>query len=99
MMREELFHILEDILRPGDRFSFLPVFYAGGTAAFTPTSEEVTADYNSRTKRAVPYGYYETRAVAVNSLEESADDKALVLIMGARDNSLSLWAKETGRSV
>ena len=99
MMREELFHILEEILRPGDRFSFLPVFYAGGTAAFTPTSEEVVADYNSRTKRSVWYGYYETRTVAVNSLEETADDKALVLIMGARDNSLSLWAKEIGRSI
>lgn len=99
MMREELFQILEEVLRPGDTFSFLPVFYAGGTAAFSPTSEEVAADYNSRTKRAEKYGYYATRAEAAEALNASADENALLLIMGARDNSLSLWAKELGGSI
>ncbi|MBR2425185.1 MAG: hypothetical protein IKB16_00435 [Lentisphaeria bacterium] len=99
MMRDELFAILEDILRPGDSFSFLPVFYAGGTAAFTPTSEEVIADYNTRTIREGKYGYYAARPDAKIALEKTADRDDLILILGARDNSLSLWAKELGGSI
>ena len=99
MMREELFTILEETLRPGDDFSFLPVFYAGGTTSFSPTSEEVVADYNTRTKREEKYGYYAARPDAKIALEKRSCNEDLILILGARDNSLSLWAKELGGSI
>ena len=92
-MREELFAMLEETLGPGDEFLFLPVFYAGGTASFTPTSDEVAASFAARSSHPERYRCVTDRSEAEARLA-SAGREDLVLIMGARDNSLSLWAKK-----
>lgn len=97
-MRQELFHALENFLDPEDRFMMLPVYYAGGTASFTPSSREVIQDYrsNSRIKKDC-YRYADSRKEAEQWLCSKIRHGDIVLIMGARDNSLSLWAKELVR--
>ncbi len=89
-MRGALFDELEHVLRPDDIFAFLPPYYAGGSSCFTPTSEEVVAGYRQRgTKN---YHFFRQRAEAESFLHEHATAGDLILVMGARDNSLSLWA-------
>ncbi len=91
-MRKDLLPELEKTLRADDRFIFLPPYYAGGTSSFKPTSEEVAAEYQSRgTKN---YSSFPYRSDIVAMLQDEATNKDLVLIMGARDNSLSDWALE-----
>jgi len=92
-MRDELFTMLEETLGPDDEFLFLPVYYAGGTSSFSPTSEEVAASFQAKTGHAGRYRYVSGRAEAERLLASSGKED-LVLIMGARDNSLSLWAKK-----
>ncbi len=90
-MREELFPELEKVLRPGDVFAFLPVYYAGGTAAFSPTSDEVAAEYSAR--HPGRYLLFRDRAEAAKYIAENTESGGAAAIMGARDNSLSAWAK------
>ena len=90
-MSEELFKALETNLSEKDRFVMLPVFYAGGTTSFKPTSAEVIAGFASKgTKK---YLCAESRKHAAELLHAvTAGDT--VVVMGARDNSLSDFAKE-----
>ena len=92
-MREELFAMLEETLGPEDEFLFLPVYYAGGTSSFTPTSDEVAESFAKRTAHPGRYRSAADRSEAETRLSSAGKDD-LVLIMGARDNSLSLWAKK-----
>ena len=93
-MREALANALPGLLREGDEFVFLPVYYAGGTASFTPTSEEV-----AESCRAVPgirpgavLSFADREACAAH-LAETAKAGDAVVVAGARDESLSIWAK------
>lgn len=95
-MREELFQELEKNLREDDVFGLLPVYYAGGTASFKPQSAEVAADWQRRGKRR--YIYFENRSDAMQLVNSEAGDGDIVLVMGARDNSLSVWAAELAHS-
>lgn len=90
-MRDVLFEALEAVLAPGDFFAMLPVFYAGGTSSFTPSSEEVIAGYAE--SGGGKYAYFADRsAVQAWLAAESAGEGDAVVVMGARDNSLSAWA-------
>lgn len=91
-MRPELLPALEKVLKKDDVFAFLPVYYAGGTTSFRPKAEEVAAEYDARHPGG-RYRFFATRAEAAEFLRPlGASDAAVV--MGARDNSLSDWAKE-----
>ena len=94
-MREELFQALEADLQPDDRFILLPVYYAGGTSSFRPESSEVASDWQSRGKR--HYLYMKNRKDALELVRSEARKGDIVLVMGARDNSLSSWAAELAR--
>ncbi|MDD5727891.1 MAG: Mur ligase domain-containing protein [Victivallales bacterium] len=89
-MREALLTELEKTLRDPDEFILLPPYYAGGTSSFKPTSEEVTASYRKQgTKN---YLYFPERSALTGYLQEHAGKDDVILIMGARDNSLSAYA-------
>lgn len=96
-MRDRLFQELERALRPGDRFALLPVYYAGGTASFSPTSDEVAASWREASPRPERYEVFADRAACEEWLFSNAKADDFVLIMGARDNSLSIWAKKIGK--
>ncbi len=96
-MRDELFENLEKYLSIEDEFIFLPVFYAGGTTSFKPTSEDVVASYAKDGKK--NYKYCTSRKIAEEFLSKKVKEKDLIIIAGARDNSLSIWAKEIVKGV
>ena len=85
-MRKPLGEALKRLLQPDDRFVLLPVFYAGGSASFTPTSEEVAKEYAALGLPVVAA----TRAEAEGLLHAMPKYKAAV-VMGARDSSLRDW--------
>ncbi len=93
-MREALAKALPSILRSADEFIFLPVYYAGGTASFRPTSEEVAG-----TCREAPGANpgaircFSDRTACTDHLKSAAKSGDVVIIAGARDESLSIWAK------
>ena len=93
-MREALAKALSTILRPADEFIFLPVYYAGGTASFSPTSAEVAE--TCREAPGVNAGaikVFDDRLSCENYLKETAGHGDVVIVAGARDESLSIWAK------
>lgn len=95
-MREELILMLKETLRPQDMFAFLPVYYAGGTTSFRPKSEEVAAEYAPSLPGQIQY--FATRPEAEDWISGNLSNGDTVVIMGARDNSLSDWAFSLCRS-
>lgn len=91
-MRDQLFLYLDEFLRPKDRFILLTPFYAGGTSSFSPTAEEVAADWKSRTSRPERFMVFPDRDTLADFLALKPESGDAVVIMGARDNSLSDYA-------
>lgn len=91
-MRAELYPALEAILKPSDAFCVLPVFYAGGTSSFKPSVEEVVSDYQGRGGHG-RYIAFKSRDKAAAFADASVGPDDVLLVMGARDNSLSNWAR------
>lgn len=91
-MRDVLFAELENVLRDDDEFILLPPYYAGGTSSFKPTSEEVTAAYQQAGNK--KYFCYSTRSELTGYLQAKSSRGDIILIMGARDNSLSDYARD-----
>lgn len=91
-MREELFDALQVSLGKDDIFGLMPVFYAGGTTSFKPSSQEVADDYRERGGQ--KYRCFNSREAATAFIQEQAGPDDAVVIMGARDNSLSDWAAD-----
>ena len=91
-MRDALFAELEQVLRGSDQFVLLPPFYAGGTSSFKPTATEVIEDYKSNGEK--NYHTFESRSDLKQYLRNSSKEGDLILVMGARDNSLSTYAAE-----
>ncbi|HEY3400439.1 MAG TPA: L,D-transpeptidase family protein [Geothrix sp.] len=77
-------------LAPRDRLWFLDVFYAGGTATRDITSAEVIADIAAKgaAAEAAP-----SREWLVDRLATEAKAGDLILVMGARDPSLTDFAR------
>ncbi|MBE6384246.1 MAG: hypothetical protein E7048_01130 [Lentisphaerae bacterium] len=91
--RDELLETLEKTLRPGDEFFMLPPFYAGGTSSFKPTSEEVISQWKTSASAPERYHFAAERDTLRSQLLSQAQQGDLIVIMGARDNSLSLYAR------
>jgi len=88
-MRKPLMQILKKMLRSRDLFVFLPVYYAGGTTSFRPTSEEVAEEAGNAGPAVVCARDRDALAAELRA----APRGTMVLIMGARDPSLSAWAE------
>ena len=89
-MRDALFAEIEKVLCDDDEFILLPPYYAGGTSSFKPTSEEVTASYQRTGNK--KYLCYSKRSELKKYLQTNSSRGDIILIMGARDNSLSDYA-------
>ena len=92
-MKDKLFPALEDTLRNDDKFIFMPVFYAGGTTSFTPTAPEVCEEYTAKSPVSDRYLNFSSRNEAAEYLDMASNKNDVIIIMGARDESLALWAK------
>ncbi len=89
-MQKPLFDELETTLSDKDIFCMLPVYYAGGSASFAPASADVVQSYMIRGEK--HYLSFESRNELQTYLQANTGNNDVILIMGARDNSLSGFA-------
>ncbi|MGN0866580.1 MAG: Mur ligase domain-containing protein [Oligosphaeraceae bacterium] len=92
-MEEPLRDQLKACLSPGDRLLLLPVYYAGGTVEFSPTSQEVAQRF---AREGIPATFLEDRRQAEHALRQTPFHAWLVL--GARDASLREWTRELAQT-
>jgi UDP-N-acetylmuramate--alanine ligase len=84
-LRAELATLLPALLRPGDRFCYAPIYYAGGTVARDVSSRMLAADSGC----AAPDDHAGVRRWVV----DTARPGDTVLLMGARDPELPRLAR------
>jgi UDP-N-acetylmuramate--alanine ligase len=85
-LREELVETFSECLRPADQLWLLDIYDAGGTAQRDLSSADLVADLATRGRPAALAG---DRAALPGLLAAEAADGDLVLVMGARDPSLT----------
>lgn len=88
-LRAELRELLPAILRRGDRFCYVRIFYAGGTVAQDISSEMLAADLPS----ALTCGHAADHEAARRWVLAEARPGDTVLVMGARDPDLPRLAR------
>ena len=96
-MEQTLFRYLERELRDGDLFILLEPYYAGGTTSFSPHAEEVCAKWRQAAVNPDRYICLPNRDEVKKFLRSRAGDGDIITVMGARDNSLSEFAREIAR--
>ncbi|NOT35142.1 MAG: L,D-transpeptidase family protein [Candidatus Eisenbacteria bacterium] len=90
-LRPDLVQAFAEALRPEDRLWLLEIFYAGGTAVRDFSAADLVAEVSARGARAE---FAPTRGWLVDRLATETRPGDLVLVMGARDPSLSDFALE-----
>lgn len=98
-MHEQLFLYLEKRLKPGDVFILLEPYYAGGTSSFKPTSAEVLENWHSRAEDPSHYLHFSNREAVEDYLHKQVRKDDIIVIMGARDNSLNDWSKDLTQKI
>ena len=89
-LREDFVHTFATELRAQDRVWLLEIFYAGGTAVRDLSSADLVRDIVARGADAE---FAPSREWLQARIAEVAEPGDLVLVMGARDPSLSTFAK------
>ena len=91
-MEEKLFELMDGFLAKDDRFILLEPFYAGGTSSFSPHSSDVCSKWQEKTSSPSRFLFIPDRESLKEFLQKNASDGDIIVVMGARDNSLSLFA-------
>lgn len=89
-LREDFVEAFAEALAPDDRLWMLEVFYAGGTAMRDFSSADIARQIVERGRAAE---YAPTREWLAARLAEVAREGDVVLVMGARDPSLTAFAR------
>lgn len=97
-MRDELLNTLDKQLRDGDVFCLLEPYYAGGTSSRKPSAPEVWSDWQKKSSHPERYKVFPDRATLAEFVGKCAGRGDIVVVMGARDNSLGNYAKELAGS-
>ena len=92
-MRDELGKQLDAVLKSNEFFLMTEPFYAGGTSSFKPTGKEVVEKWQSELKKKEHFIYIPDRKFLTEFLHHRLQVGDVVLICGARDNSLAEYAK------
>jgi UDP-N-acetylmuramate--alanine ligase len=90
LMREEYVRVFKENLRPGDRLSILPIFFAGGSARKDISSQDIANEIGPGASAPA------CREDIINTLEAG---KGVFVVFGARDDSLSELASEIARKI
>ncbi|TFH18181.1 MAG: hypothetical protein E4H02_00665 [Lentisphaerales bacterium] len=88
-MMEELTESIASVCRSSDLFMALPVYYAGGTADKTISSEQLVARLTEKSVVAASVGEKE----CLQTIKRTARPGDAVLVMGARDPDLPAFAR------
>jgi UDP-N-acetylmuramate--alanine ligase len=89
-LKNELIAAFAAGLRPGDRLWLPDIYYVGGTASKDISSGDVVAPLRAKGLNAV---HIPDRAAIAARIAAEAREGDLVLVMGARDPSLSDFAR------
>jgi len=89
-MFDDLKEMFAKTLRPEDKLYLLPTFYAGGTADKSVDSDKMADELGDKNR----FFYVESREKLAGILKNTVKENESILICGARDNSLSIFAKE-----
>lgn len=92
-MRDELGLQLDENLKSSEFFLMTEPFYAGGTSSFKPTAKEVIEKWQSELKKKEHFIYVSSREELTAFFHKTLQVGDVVLICGARDNSLAEYAK------
>ena len=90
-LRQDFVAAFSAELHPEDRLWLLEIFYAGGTASQDLSSADVVADL---VRAGVRAGFAPTREELAATLAAEARAGDLILVMGARDPSLTAFAQD-----
>jgi UDP-N-acetylmuramate-alanine ligase len=90
-LRRDFVETFATALRPDDRLWMLEVFYAGGTATRDFSAADIAAEIAARGAAAE---FAPSREWLIERLAAEAREGDLVLVMGARDPSLTQFALE-----
>lgn len=85
-LRGELAALVPSLLRPGDRFCYAGIFYAGGTVTKDVSSRDLAAD--------IGCAYADDHAAVARWVVSEARPGDTVLLMGARDPDLPRLARD-----
>ena len=92
-MEEELGKVLDEFLSKDDVFIVMEPYYAGGTSSFKPSAKEVVEKWQQLYKNKERFRLGTSRDEVASFVKENATSNDIVVVMGARDNSLSTYAK------
>jgi UDP-N-acetylmuramate--alanine ligase len=88
-MHQDLIHEVTAVLRNQDTFYVSDVYYAGGTVAMDIQSDILIEPMNAKGAKAI---YVADRKNLVSEINKNLQKGDVILIMGARDTSLSEFA-------
>lgn len=92
-MQKELGIQLNKNLKSNEYFLLAEPFYAGGTSSFKPSSREVIDQWHRELSKKDRFIYIPSREYLTEFLHSKLQIGDVVLICGARDNSLAEYAK------
>ncbi len=91
LMKEGLIQMLKSELSANIHWLMLPVYYVGGTVQKTISPKDIVSPLIACQKNAY---FFETRNEVISYLTKNVNKGDVVAVMGARDDTLSLFAKE-----
>ncbi|MDP8219457.1 MAG: UDP-N-acetylmuramate--L-alanine ligase [Candidatus Theseobacter exili] len=98
MMWSELVETFAKAIRVQDVLIILDVYYAGGTVDRSFSSSDIAAAV-LKENRKLDVNYCHTREEALSKIKEESVSGDLILIMGARDETLSDYAADILKSI
>ena len=90
-LKDDLVDTFARFIRGTDEVSFLPIYYAGGTVKKDISSEDLS---DRVAQRGVRSHAPQNRSELIAGLKQRVKPGDVVILMGARDPSLSLLARE-----
>jgi len=90
-LRNDFVKEIADVLRPNDEIWMSEIFYAGGTAEKDISANDLINDLKKLGKNAF---FVEDRNNLVEAIRPGITEPSVLLLMGARDPSLEMFAKE-----
>ena len=92
-MAEELGRVFNTVLRPQDKVYLAEPFYAGGTSSFSPHAKDVLSEWKNTYSSINAELFADRRELKEFFLSQSGNGD-IILITGARDNTLAEFAFE-----
>ncbi|MDR2729010.1 MAG: Mur ligase domain-containing protein [Chitinispirillales bacterium] len=95
-LKNEYAQTFKNIFRPADKLCLLPIYYAGGTATKDIQSQDIIDLMGDVDFKAITV---ENRDEAMEFIRSNAKQNSCVILMGARDPSLSGFARRIAETL